>query len=82
MGISKIHTVKLQAVNRATIQFWTLLDKGHITTLASNFPFINNMKILGFATTNQLYGNHSKLPIQCFIQPFPTINQSRFEKKP
>ena len=26
-----IHTVKSRAVDRSTIQFWTLLDKGHST---------------------------------------------------
>ena len=33
------------AVDRATIQFWILLAKGH-STKASNLSFINSLKIL------------------------------------
>ena len=42
-------TVKSRAVDRSTIQLWTLLAKGHITQ-ASNFPFINSLKIIECAT--------------------------------
>ena len=44
-----LHTVKSRAVDRSTIQFWTLLAKGH-STQGSNFPFIKSQKILGRAT--------------------------------
>ena len=42
-------TIKSRAVDWSTIQFWTLLDKGH-STQASKFPFINSLKILESAT--------------------------------
>ena len=45
----EIYTVKLQAVDRSTVQFWKLSAKSH-STKASNFPFINIMKMLGCAT--------------------------------
>ena len=38
------YTMKWQAVSRSTIHFWTLWAKGH-STQASNFTFINNMKV-------------------------------------
>ena len=44
-----LHTVKLPAVDWSSIQFWTLLAKGH-NTQASNFHFINSLKILECAT--------------------------------
>ena len=47
--IKKLSTVKLRAVDWSTIQFWSLLAKGH-STEASNFPFINSLKTLRCAT--------------------------------
>ena len=43
------NSVKLQAVFRSTIQFLTLLVKGP-STKASNFPYLNSLKILKCAT--------------------------------
>ena len=50
-------TVKLQAVDWTTIQLWKLLAKGH-SIQASNFPFINILKMLWCATNAQLYSNY------------------------
>ena len=43
------NTVRSQVVDRSTIQFWTLLAKGH-SIETSNFPFIISLKILECAT--------------------------------
>ena len=39
-----VHTLKLRAVDRSTIQFWTLCAK------ASNLPLINSLKMFGCAS--------------------------------
>ena len=41
-------------VPNSTIKFWTLLAKGHSTYKASNFPFINSLKILWCATNRDM----------------------------
>ena len=50
---TELGTVKLWAVERSTVQFWILLAKVHSTN-ASNFPFINSLKILGCATNRDV----------------------------
>ena len=44
-----ICTVKSRALDRSTIQFWTLWAKDH-STYASNFPIINILEMFGCAT--------------------------------
>ena len=46
-------TVKSREVDWSTIQFWTLLAKGH-STEPSNFPFIRSLKIVGCATNREM----------------------------
>ena len=46
---NKICTVKSRALDRSTIQFWTLWAKDH-STYASNFTIINSLQMLGCAT--------------------------------
>ena len=42
-------TVKLRAVDWSTIQFWKFFAKG-FSAYATNFPFINILKMFGCAT--------------------------------
>ena len=45
----RLNTVKTQAVDPSTIQFWNFWAKGH-STKVSNFSSISLLKILGCAT--------------------------------